>query len=106
MKRLFITATKTTPEVDFNPENGQLKISGESFPENSADFYAPIIAWLQNYISRNPSISLTFKMIYFNTSSSKAILDIIALLQDYHNKGGVAEINWMYQEDDEDIMET
>ena len=43
---------------------------------------------------------------YFNTSSSKCILDVFKKLENLHNKS-VAEviINWYYEEDDEDMLE-
>lgn len=106
MDKFIIRATKTTPSVNFDPEIGVLTISGESYPENSADFYAPVFSWLNKYVEAKSSFVFHFKMVYFNTSSSKAILDIIDLLENYYQKNGPVELIWHYEEDDEDIMES
>lgn len=45
-------------------------------------------------------------MVYFNTSSSKAILDIIDILEKHHKQGGNIKLFWYYEEDDEDIQES
>ena len=106
MDKFIIRATKTTPALNFDPAIGVLTISGESYPENSADFYAPVFAWLNKYIESKGSFVFHFKMVYFNTSSSKAILDIIDLLENYYKNNGQVELIWHYEEDDEDIMES
>jgi hypothetical protein len=106
MNNLSITSSKTTPEVDFNFDSGILNISGESYPENSADFYSPVFEWLNMYINKTKPVIFNFKLHYFNTSSSKAIMDIIALLENYYLKGGKVSLNWYYEVDDDDIMDS
>ncbi|MBX3044794.1 MAG: DUF1987 domain-containing protein [Candidatus Kapabacteria bacterium] len=106
MENLYISPDKTTPEVDFNSVTNILKISGESFPENSSGFYDPVFKWLREYTAGKPSFTFEFKMVYFNTSSSKAILDLITILEEYHNSGGNVKLIWHYEEDDDDIMES
>jgi hypothetical protein len=106
MDNLFIAGTKTTPTVNFDFNNGILLISGESYPENSAAFYNPVFEWLNKYIACNKQIYFNFKLVYFNTSSSKAVMDIIDLLENYHNSGGKVELSWHYEENDEDIMDS
>lgn len=106
MDNLLLEGTKTTPSVNFNFSTGDLSISGESFPENASAFYETVITWIKNYMALSKSIKLSFKFIYFNTSSSKAILDIIELLENYYKLGGKVELTWHYEEDDEDIYES
>ena len=106
MEKLYISPEKTTPEINFDPKMGILSVSGESYPENSAAFYAPVFDWLYNYLSTKPEFEFYFKMVYFNTSSSKAILDIIDILEKYHENNGKVKLIWYHDEDDEDIMES
>ena len=106
MDNLILEGTKTTPNVNFSYEKGELLISGESYPENASAFYEKLITWIKNYISLTKEIKLSFKFVYFNTSSSKAILDIIELLENYHKHGGKVQLTWQYEVDDEDIYES
>lgn len=106
MDNLILEGTKTTPHVNFNCASGELLISGESYPENASAFYETLISWINNYISKGKSINLNLKFVYFNTSSSKAIMDMVEILDNFHKQGGVAELNWYYEEDDEDIYES
>ncbi|MEM4251402.1 MAG: DUF1987 domain-containing protein, partial [Candidatus Bathyarchaeia archaeon] len=45
------------------------------------------------------------KLDYFNTSSSKCILNILEMLEDAHAKGRKVDLNWYYQEEDDDMLE-
>lgn len=107
MENLEIKGTKTTPEIFFNSSSGKLSISGESYPENATEFFKPIFQWLDEYF-KNPHAEtvFNFKMLYFNTSSSKAILDILDVLDEQYEKGIKISLNWYYETDDEDIQET
>ncbi len=106
MVKFELKETATTPNVNFDPVTGILKIEGRSIPENVIDFYHPILRWIDDY-SKSPSekteIHLRFE--YFNTSSSKRIFDIMKKLEkmaiDTNQK---VVINWYYEEDDEDIF--
>lgn len=105
MDNLKIVAGKTTPGVSFEARKGELSIVGESYPENSVEFFKPLLDWLDAYLKNNPKFTLTFKMIYFNTSSSKFIYNIIDTVDKYYRNGGNAKIVWYYEADDEDIQE-
>lgn len=91
------------PSILFDPHHGELTIAGNSFHEDTTDFYAPIMNWLQRYVNETyqPTV-LNFKMVYFNTTVSKVFLQIIRLLEEY--KGGV-KVNWYYASDDDDMLE-
>ncbi len=106
MNNLIVKASKTTPEINFNFETGILCISGESYPENSKEFYAEPFQCINRAVEQKKELSFNFKLTYFNTSSSKIILDIIRLLNNYHLNGGKVILNWFYEEDDEDIYDS
>ena len=106
MGNFFIEGTATTPAVMFNPETGVLEIKGRSIPENSLDFYRPIVEWLKAYSlspQKNTQVNIQFE--YFNTSSSKCLYDIFHKLQLIADSGNSVMINWFYEQDDEDMME-
>ena len=46
MEKLFIAKTDDTPEIDFNPETKEMKMTGRSLPEDVTTFYQPVLDWL------------------------------------------------------------
>ncbi|MGC8822968.1 MAG: DUF1987 domain-containing protein [Bacteroidales bacterium] len=106
MEPLIIEGTAKTPTVNFNASEGLIEIKGRSIPENSIEFYKPLVDWLDEYAkSPAPHTTVNIQLEYFNTSSSKCILDVFKKLEAiYKNKNDV-KINWYYEEDDEDMLE-
>ena len=107
MESISIEGTTKTPSVILNPESGVIEIKGRSIPENSIEFYRPIIEWLDEY-AKNPNKDTTVnvQLEYFNTSSSKCILDIFKKLESLKKARNEVVINWYYEEDDEDMLES
>lgn len=106
METIIREGTLKTPYVKFDGEKGLVEIKGRSIPENSIEFYKPLIDWLDKFADQAPEkTSVNVKLEYFNTSSSKCILDIFRKLELMHKKGDEVEINWYYEEDDEDMFE-
>lgn len=106
MENINIEGTPKTPEVNFSGSDGQLEISGRSIPENSVEFYNGILSWLDRY-SATPQEKtvMDVKLEYFNTSSSKCILDVFKKLESLNKSGSDVVINWFYEADDEDMLE-
>jgi len=106
MDRLLIEMTDDSPQIRFDPENGMLEITGKSLPENVTQFYNPVLKWLNEYSDDpKPLTELTFKLTYFNTASSKIILDILMILEKVHQDGNKVIINWNYPVYDDDMKE-
>lgn len=94
------------PDIDFNADTGILEISGESYIEDTTKFYEPVLGWLKEYTKQAyGSIILNIKLTYFNTSSSRSILDILYIVKNYEDKGGDVTVNWYYNGDDYEIEE-
>lgn len=106
MENLIINGEAKTPTIKFDYENGELLISGRSIPENSVEFYEPIIAWLDEYkSSKGSALKIDIKLEYFNTSSSKCILDLFKKLEELKEADKEIGINWYFESDDEDMEE-
>ena len=107
MDNIEISGTSKTPDVMFDASTGTLEISGRSIPENSYQFYEPLLSWLDNY-SNEPQgdTLLTFKLDYFNTSSSMYILGILKKLEKLYLSGHNTGVKWYYDADDEDMLQT
>jgi len=102
-----------TPNVHFDGSNGACSLSGESYLEDSFAFYEMLINWLHEYFEQKDNLSMNFKLTYFNTSSSRAIIDMLRILKSYREKGKTVGISWYYPDPDdgdlkmeaEDMME-
>jgi len=106
MDVIKIKGTDDTPNVILDAQNNIIEFSGRSLPEDVATFYAPIIEWIVQYAKNpNPKTNVVFKLEYFNTASSKMILDIFLKFEEIHKDGHDVTISWYYQEDDEDMEE-
>lgn len=109
MENLKITGSHGVffvPSVDFCSGTGICEISGESYLEDAVEFYTPLLEWLEDYmVSVDKPITFNFKLTYFNTSSSRSILEILTSLKEYEENGGKVTVNWYFQEDDVDMRE-
>lgn len=107
MNNLIIEETIKTPSVAFAAETGTLELKGKSIPENSLEFYRPVFEWIDNYNqSPNTSTELKVRLEYFNTSSSKCLLDVFRRLESLNLSGkSSVKVSWYYDADDEDMME-
>jgi hypothetical protein len=106
MKSLSLSPTSHTPYVSFDAETGTIELKGRSTPENSVEFYEPIMNWLDDYVkSPQETTKVQVRFEYFNTSSSKCILDIFKRLGVLPKNGKKIEVTWYYEEDDEDMQE-
>ena len=103
---ILIDGSAKTPTVHFDGETGQLELRGRSIPENSIEFYKPLIDWVDAYArAPKPSTRLRVQLEYFNTSSSKCILDLFKKLEAVRSSGNEVTVFWHYEADDEDMLE-
>ena len=106
MEPIIIEGTPKTPTVNFDSAHGIFEIKGRSIPENSVEFYKPLVDWLESYKETPlPKTVVNIRLEYFNTSSSKCILDVFKKLETIHKAKNEVEVNWYYEEDDEDMLE-
>lgn len=106
MENLILEGSAKTPSVTFQAAEGKLELKGRSIPENSVEFYKPLNDWIDAYgASPKEQTVVDIKLEYFNTSSSKCILDLFKKLEGINGKGTSVSINWYFEEDDEDMEE-
>ena len=102
MKDLIIKETEKTPSVALS-SNGILKIEGRSIPEDAAKFFKPLLDWTKEFTANE--IRVDIKLEYFNTSSSKFILEMLRLLENNPENKNIL-VNWFYEEGDLDVLES
>jgi hypothetical protein len=109
MKSLYIEAIQDSPyypEVNFDAATGVCEIKGESYMEEAYKFYTPLLNWLREYsLSEGNSISFNIKLTYFNTNSSRLLLDLFDILKKSVDAGHKIQINWYFETDDPDIKD-
>jgi hypothetical protein len=107
MENLFIAATATSPEIDFRFDENVLSLQGESYPENAAAFYAPIIERLNVWLNdcENAAITVEVTLTYFNSSSTKMLFSVFDALDRAASSGNQVQVNWYRDEEDETILE-
>lgn len=106
MENLNLIASPKTPLVSFDSTSGVLELRGRSIPENSIEFYQPLNDWIDSYATSPCSQTvIDVKLEYFNTSSSKCILDLFKKLEKLNGQSTEVSVNWYYEEEDEDMEE-
>ena len=94
------------PSINFNAENGICEIAGESYMEETFKFYSPLLDWIRNYIKEvGKPLTFNFKLTYFNTNSSRLILDMLDIVKKYQDEGGRVSVNWYYDPEDPDMID-
>jgi len=105
MERYFVEATKMTPQIELDLDKKVYSLTGNSRPENPMQFYQQMFDWLNSYFeSATEKMTFEVKMDYFNTSTSKILLDLFELFEKYAESKDIHVI-WYYQSDDEEMQE-
>lgn len=106
MQKLIIQGTAKTPEVNLDPDNGLLEISGYSISKSNKEFYGPVLKWIDEYGKKpHEKTLLRLKFYYYNTGTAMYILDILRKLEALYKKGVDVKIEWQYEKEDEASME-
>ncbi len=103
---LVIGATRLTPSVLLDLTRGIFEIAGSSAPESAIEFYSPLYTALDALLTKpGLQIKASFRMEYFNTSSSKCIYMLLKRLSDLAQAGHSIELYWYYNAGDDDMFE-
>ncbi len=107
MEPLLLDASKSTPFVRFDSVTGVCEIAGECYPENAGKFFGPMFLWLKEYLAAdsNPPLEFNIRMNYFNSSSSKAFMNLFELLDESAAAGRRVCVNWRFHPENEPIIE-
>ena len=106
MNELNIPGSQSTPSVSSNLALGQLSLQGDSYPENSFEFFTTVISWIEDFLTQKTEpLTLELGLIYMNTSSVKAMMDIFDLLEDAHKNERPVSVSWHYDPRNERVVE-
>jgi hypothetical protein len=105
MESLNISATQYTPAISLESD-GVISFTGKSYPENTFEFYKPVMAWLEQYFQefKGQKTTVNMEIIYFNSSSSKWFFDMFDLFDEATNRN-IIGINWIFDTENESAQE-
>ncbi|MEI6874007.1 MAG: DUF1987 domain-containing protein [Spirochaetota bacterium] len=102
---LSIEATKSTPRIHYSEERRTLEVFGESYPENSFSFFAPVFAWFHAELPGLAELTLEVNVKYMNSSSTKCMLDMLDLLVEAARKGCRTRVRWLHEAGNDRALE-
>jgi len=106
LQKLTLSATSSTPAIDFDPDSGVLSLVGESYPENAFEYFRPLLGWVARFVDEySAPIVAEIALSYLNTSSIKSVMDLLDLLESAHRRGRNVSLRWSYAEDNERALE-
>ena len=106
MSNLTIQGSQSTPSVTADWAQGLLCMKGDSYPENSYEFFGPITDWIERFLQQTQApLRLELRLVYMNTSSVKVMMDIFDLLEEFHSNGRQVSVNWYYDPRNERVVD-
>ena len=105
MEPVTIEGTRKTPDVHLDPE-GKIRLGGRSIPEDASKFYEKILDWVVDYCSSpKDTTTIDIELEYFNSGSAKYVMQILRELSELISDNKKVDVNWYYEEGDDDILE-
>ena len=96
-------ATSRTPQVELDSTKGIFLLQGESYPEDSTVFFAPIRVALNDVLEDvKNGLNVDIKLIYFNSSSARALMEIMDQMNQKASLGTAVNVRW-YCDPEDDI---
>jgi alpha-amylase/alpha-mannosidase (GH57 family) len=106
MNDLSILGSQSSPAIRSDYADGVLYMQGDSYPENSYELFGQVIEWIERYLAQSERpLRLELRLLYLNTSSIKAVMDIFDLLEAAHREGRQVAVNWHYDRRNERVVE-
>lgn len=105
--KLNIEPTDSSPAITYDEASHVLRICGESYPENAYKCYTPLLEWLRHWQHMPDTMMLTVEvhLIYFNSSSSKVLMNLFDALEACSERGALVQVRWLYDEGNETARE-
>jgi hypothetical protein len=106
MEKLVIQEElKNCPGIVYYFENNTLEITGRSIPENPELIFRRLDDWITGHFEKNQALSVNILLEYINSGSSKYLYEILKKLTSYANSDKQVTLKWLYEEDDEAMLE-
>jgi len=106
MQKYELKQSSKSPNIILDPIKGEMFLGGRSIPDNALDLFGPMLDWATKYVDEPQKITrITFNFEYYNTASSKSILEFLLIMNELQKKNCEVKVFWHYKEDDDDMYE-
>jgi hypothetical protein len=104
-KHVIQEELKNCPGIVYYPETNQLELVGRSIPENPELIFRRLDEWITQHFEKNKALNVSVQLEYINSGSSKYLYEILKRLTGYGRSGNDVKMKWLYEEDDEAMLE-
>jgi len=91
--------------IVYFPDTNKLELVGRSIPENPELIFRRLEDWLTLHFEKNNGLDVNIQLEYINSGSSKYLYEILKRLTGYGRSGKIVRMKWLYEEDDEGMLE-
>lgn len=106
MNDFSLPSSQSTPAIQTDWAAGSISMQGDSYPENSYELFHQVFEWIEGFLATaERPFSLDLRLLYLNTSSIKAMMEIFDLLEAAHQQGKAVAVNWRYDRENERVVE-
>ena len=96
---------KNCTGIAYYPDTNKLELVGRSIPENPELIFRRLEEWLTFHFEKNTGLDVNIQLEYINSGSSKYLYEILKRLTGYWRSGKHVKMKWLYEEDDEGMLE-
>jgi hypothetical protein len=96
---------RNSPGIIYYTDNNKLEITGRSIPENPEIIFNRLDGWITTHFEKNKDLNVSIRLEYINSGSSKYLYEILKRLAGYARSGNNVNMKWLYEEDDETMLE-
>jgi len=104
-KHVIQEELKNCPGIVYYPDTNKLELVGRSIPENPELIFRRLEEWITSHFEENKGLDVYIQLEYINSGSSKYLYEVLKRLTGYGRSGKAVKIKWLYEEDDEAMLE-
>ncbi|HKK43427.1 MAG TPA: DUF1987 domain-containing protein [Bacteroidales bacterium] len=104
-KQVIQEELRNCPGIVYYHEDNQLELVGRSIPENPEIIFRKLEDWIVIHFEKNRTLNISIRLEYINSGSSKYLYEILKKLTAYGESGKHVNMKWLYEEDDEAMLE-
>jgi len=101
-----IKSSYSNPYYNSDSKSNVITLKGISIDDNVKDFYTLVLEDISKFLSKPKNVKVEIDLTYFNTRTSKYLLQIFNLCKDLLKASEYkVTVDWYYDEDDSDMCE-
>jgi len=104
-KHVIQEELKNCPGIVYYPDKNLLELVGRSIPENPELIFNRLDTWVTSHFEKHNGLDFNIRLEYINSGSSKYLYEILKRLTGFGRSGSLVKIKWLYEEDDEAMLE-